>query len=140
MARQDLEIARAEIEHPNHSLRPNEVREVIREDRAGHQITEFHTKLGPSFWMNDFAPDTISYVSGGSAGIGTEDGAGTYRLDKSHLPEYREAARQLEYQQAQSSTLLTPYIKAGVAPPNPAELARMVVGTMMNLGSLNVLL
>ena len=126
IARQDLAHAKAEIEKPNHSLRPGEVREVIKTDRAGHQISEFHTKRGPSFWMNDFADPVVRYVSGGSKGIATEDRSGTYKFDNSDLPELREAARQMEYRESAEFKVQRAYAEAGLAAP--AEVLAKIRG------------
>jgi hypothetical protein len=60
VVRVDAEYARAETERPFHSLKDGEVREVVRVDRAGHEITEFYTKdNSPSFWMDQFKPPVI---------------------------------------------------------------------------------
>lgn len=78
--------------------------------------------------MDEFKGDVVRYVSGGSAGIATEDRSGQYRFDKGHLPEYRAAAAQLEYQQSAEFKIIDAYIKAGVAPPSQEELSSMVGG------------
>jgi hypothetical protein len=99
VVREDLQIAKAEIEHPNHSLRPNEVREVTKIDRAGRPVTEFHTKLGPMFWMQQFTDPLISLVSGGTQGIGRDVNSWSYRFDKSnYVPEAIAMKRQAEYE------------------------------------------
>ena len=123
----DLQYAKAEIERPLHSLKDGETRAVERIDRSGRPVIEFFNKTNsPSFWMEQFKGDVVQMVSGGSAGIATEDRSGQYRFDKGHLPEYRAAAAQLEYMQSTEFQIISAYIKAGVAPPSPAELAVMV--------------
>jgi hypothetical protein len=94
LLQENIELAKVEGDHPNHSLADNEVREITKLDRSGRPITEFHIKLGPSFWMDQFKGDG-KYVSGGSAGIATEDRSGTYHFSKDHLPEIA-ALRQRE--------------------------------------------
>jgi hypothetical protein len=69
--RQDLDIARQEIERPKYSLKPGELREVVKTDRAGREIKEFYSdeQTGVKPWMEQFKSPVIKYVSGGSAGI-----------------------------------------------------------------------
>jgi hypothetical protein len=126
VARQDLEFARSEIEHPKHSLKDGEVREVVKIDRAGHQITEFYTKdNSPSFWMDMFKGDVVSMVSGGSKGFATEDRSGCYRFDKSNfVPELIEAQRQAEYMDSAEYKIAEAYRAVGREPPGMSKLRR----------------
>ena len=75
IVRQDLDIARQEIEHPKHSLRPGELREVTKTDAGGREIKEFYSdeQTGVSPWFDQFKPQLVRYVSGGSAGFATPD-------------------------------------------------------------------
>jgi len=119
IAREDLQYAKAEIERPNHSLRPDELREVIKTDRAGHQISEFYSKRGPSIWMDQFKGDTIRMVSGGSAGILTDEARGSYYHDftKTNLPEIREMARLKTYHDSAEYKIAKAYRDVGKEPP-----------------------
>jgi hypothetical protein len=123
----DAEYAKAEIEHPKHSLRDGEVREVVRVDRAGHEITEFYTKNNsPSFWMDQFKGDVISFVSGGSAGIGRHVNDGCYSFDKTNLPEIAALRQQAEYEQSTEYQIRKVYAKAGLPEPHAIEIAKML--------------
>jgi hypothetical protein len=124
VARQDLAIAKAEIERPRYSLKPGETREVIKVDRAGHQIREFFNAEGRCSWLNDFKPDVISYVSGGTAGFAQTDQSGTYHFTKDHLPEIRAAVAQAEYQDSAEFKVRRAYADAGLAAP-PDVLAKV---------------
>jgi hypothetical protein len=122
-----LAIAKAEIDHPNHSLRPNEVREITKIDRAGRPVTEFHTKLGPMFWMQQFTDPLISLVSGGSAGIGRDVNMGCVRFDKSnYVPEAIALKRQAEYEASSEYRIKQVYVENGLVPPSDLEIAKMM--------------
>ena len=69
LVRGDLDIARAEVERPNYTLKEGVLTERRRADRSGREVTEFYSKSGPSVWMRAFTGDEIKYVSGGSQGI-----------------------------------------------------------------------
>ena len=73
--KQDLTIAEAEAEHPRYSLKPGELRDVTKIDRAGREVKEFYSDEATSVkpWMDMFKQPVVKYVSGGSAGIATEN-------------------------------------------------------------------
>lgn len=123
IVRQDLEFARQEIETPNHSLRPDELRAVEKIDRSGRAITEFYSKRGPSIWMDEFKGDTIRMVSGGSAGILTDEhrGSGWHDFTKANLPEVREIARIMAYQDSAEYKIAKAYRDAGKELPAPHQ-------------------
>jgi hypothetical protein len=125
----DLAIADAEIEKPNHSLKNGEVREVIRTDDSGRPITEFYSKMGPSFWMDQFKGDTVRTVSGGLKGFATEEnkGNGIYRFDKSNTnPELRAIIAEAHRQDSVEYKIAKAYTDAGLPPPSSAELNRVL--------------
>jgi hypothetical protein len=113
---ENLELAKAEAERPRYSLRPGETREVIKTDRAGHQISEFYNAEGRCSWVHDFEPDTISVVSGGSDGIATET-KGYVTFTKDHLPEIQEMKRQAEYRESAEFKVIDACAKAGLVAP-----------------------
>jgi hypothetical protein len=125
--REDFEIAKAEIERPRYSLKPGETRAVVKVDRAGHEITEFFNAENRCAWMDDFKPQTISYVSGGSAGFATENRGGVYRFDKGNIvPELIELRRQQEYMESPEYRIKQAYIDAGLEPPSASEIDAML--------------
>jgi hypothetical protein len=128
IVREDMAIAKAEIERPRYSLRPGETREVTRVDRSGREITEFYNaENSPSFWMDEFKPQLISLVSGCTNGIGRDVNSGSYRFDKSNfVPEMIEMKRQLEYMDSSEYRITKTYIDAGLVPPSDLEIARMM--------------
>jgi hypothetical protein len=114
--RQDLDIARSEINHPNHSLKPGELREVIKEDASGRPYYEFYSKSGPSVWMDSFKEPVMRYVSGGSKGIRTPDSPkqNTYNFIKSQTsPEIAEMRRQAAYADSPEARIIKAYRDAG---------------------------
>jgi hypothetical protein len=127
IVREDFEIANAEIERPRYSLKPGETRAVVKVDRAGREITEFFNAENRCAWMDDFKPQTISYVSGGSAGIATTDRGGVYRFDKENIVlELIELRRQQEYMESPEYRIKKAYVDAGLEPPNASEIAQML--------------
>jgi hypothetical protein len=117
--RQDLEIARQEIEHPHHSLKPGELREVVKVDRGGREVKEFYSDeaTGVKPWFNQFKSPLVKYVSGGSAGISSSPAA-EYSFDKSHLPEFAELQRREEYKNSAEFKVIEAYALAGKEVPN----------------------
>jgi hypothetical protein len=120
--RQDLDIASQEIEHPKYSLKPGELREVVKTDACGREIKEFYSdeQTGVSPWFDMFKPQVIRYVSGGSAGISTPDSppSSTYHFHKHEiLPELIEVQRQLAYQDSAEFKVKEAYALAGKEVP-----------------------
>jgi hypothetical protein len=102
VVREDLDIARQEIERPKYSLKPGELREVIKHDHSGREVHEFYSdaETGVSPWLDAFKPQLIKYVSGGSQGIATTDNppSSMYHFHKQDiLPELMELQRQAAY-------------------------------------------
>ena len=102
IVKQDLEIARQEIEHPKYSLRPGELREVIKHDHSGREVHEFYSdaETGVSPWFNQFKDPLVRYVSGGSQGFATPDNppSSMYHFHKAEIvPELIELQRQAAY-------------------------------------------
>jgi hypothetical protein len=131
VVRQDLDIARQEIEHPRHSLKPGELREVIKQDASGRNVHEFYSdaETGVSPWMDMFKPQLVRYVSGGSAGIATPDNppSSTYHFHKADiLPELIELQRQAAYQDSADFRVKEAYALAGKEAPE--ELLAKVRG------------
>ena len=125
VAREDLAIAKAEIEHPRHSLKPGETRQVTKTDRSGRPFVEFFNNDGPGFWMNTFKDPLIRQISGGSRGIATEDRSGFYDFRKSEIvPELRETQRRAAYMDSAEYKIAEAYKQAGLPPPDMAELLR----------------
>jgi hypothetical protein len=62
IVRQDLQIAKAELDKPHYSLRPGELREVVKEDASGRPVYEFYSDeaTGMKPWMNQFKGPTIN--------------------------------------------------------------------------------
>ena len=117
VAQQDLANARAEIERPRHSLKPGETREVKKIDRSGRPVTEFYNAdNSPDFWMDQFKPPLVSYVSGGSKGI-CENPGGFYSFDKSHLPEVQRMKRQADYDESPAGIRAKAFREAGLELP-----------------------
>jgi hypothetical protein len=129
VARDDLDFARKEIEHPNHSLKDGEVREVVKQDESGRPITYFYSKQGPSFWMDQFKHGTVKTVSGGLNGFATEEnkGNGWYRFDKCNTnPELRAIIAEAHRMDSTEYKIARAYIEAGLPSPSSAEIAKMM--------------
>jgi hypothetical protein len=120
--RQDLEIARQEIEHPRYSLKPGELREVVKTDRSGRPIHEFYSDeaTGTKPWLDAFKPAVIKYVSGGSKGIATnDDPTGHYHFNKSEIiPELVELQRQAAFADSAEGKIIAAYASVGKTPPD----------------------
>ena len=120
--KQDLEIARQEIERPKYSLKPGELREVIKTDRAGREIHEFYSDetTGVKPWLDAFKPQLIKYVSGGSAGIATTDNppSSMYHFHKADiLPELVALQEQVAYQDSAEYKVRKVYHEIGKEVP-----------------------
>jgi hypothetical protein len=126
MVREDLAIAKAEIERPHYSLRPGETRMVEKIDRSGRPVIEFfNAENSPSFWMDQFKSPTIAIVSGGSQGFAQKDLGGTYRFDKSSfIPELVALQEREAYEQTAEYKIKKAYSDAGLPEPNVTELLR----------------
>jgi hypothetical protein len=119
--REDLNIARAEVDRPNYSLKEGVLTERHRQDASGREIVEFYSKSGPSLWMNQFKGDEIRYVSGGSQGILDPDKPRppTHSFMKSQaLPELRALQRQAAYQDSAEYKIAEAYRAVGKTPPD----------------------
>ena len=117
----DLEIAKAEIDRPRYSLKPGELREVIKTDQGGHQISEFYSDeaTGVKPWFDQFKPQEIKLVSGGSAGIATPDNppASTYNFRKSQvLPEVVALLKRVADQDTPENRIAAAFKAAGMVP------------------------
>ena len=122
IVREDLQIMEAEAERPRYSLRPGELREVIKTDASGRNVHEFYSdaQTGVKPWMDMFKPQVIRYVSGGSAGIATPDSQplSMYHFAKHEiLPELIEVQRQLAYQDSAEFKVKEAYALAGKEVP-----------------------
>lgn len=125
----DLEIARKEIEHPHQSLKPGELREVVKHDQSGRPYSEFYsdeqTGVGP--WFQQFMPEVIKMVSGGSKGIATPEnppGSG-YSFNKADtLPELVELQRQAAYKDLAEYKIVKLYADMGKDVP-PEVLSQL---------------
>jgi hypothetical protein len=118
--RDDLEIARAEIDRPRFSLKPGELREVIKKDRSGREIHEFYsdeqTGVGP--WFSQFKQPMVKHVSGGSKGINTE-GSNEYHFNKSETVPELVALRKIQaYTDSAEYRIVKAYADVGKAPPD----------------------
>jgi hypothetical protein len=123
VAREDLAIAKAEIERPHHSLRPGEVREVTKVDRSGRPAIEFYSLDGPSFWMKEFMDPVVRLVSGGSRGIATTDRSGYYSFNKLQTnPELQAMVKHAEYMDSAEYKIAKAYTDAGLEAPDVAAL------------------
>jgi hypothetical protein len=120
--RQDLEIMEAEAERPRYSLRPGELREVIKHDAAGREIHEFYSdaETGVKPWLDQFKPQLVRYVSQGSEGIATPDNPPSpmYHFHKADiLPELIELQRQAAYLDSAEFKVIKAYRDVGKEPP-----------------------
>ena len=123
--KQDLEIAKAEVERPHYTLKEGVLTERHREDASGRSITEFYSKSGPSVWMNQFMDTEVKYVSGGSAGILDPDKPrpSTHSFMKSQaLPELRELQRQAAYRDSAEYKIIEAYKASGLPIPDVKKL------------------
>jgi hypothetical protein len=123
VVKQDLEIARQEIEHPRYSLKPDELREVKRSDASGREFSEFYSDeaTGVKPWFEQFKEPVIKYVSGGSAGIATPDAppSSKYSFDKAQiLPELVALQRRAAYADSAEGKLIAAYAAVGKVPPD----------------------
>ena len=117
--KQDLAISEAEAERPRFSLKPGELREVVKHDQSGRPYYEFfsdeHTGVGP--WFNAFKPQVAKYVSGGSAGISDSPPNG-YSFNKAQMtPEIIELQRRAAYLESTEYKIIKAYADAGKVPP-----------------------
>jgi hypothetical protein len=120
--KQDLEIARQEIERPHYSLKPGELREVVKTCRAGREIHEFYSDeaTGTKPWLDAFKDPIVRYVSGGSQGIATTDNppSSMYHFHKHEIiPELIELQRQAAYQDSAEYKLIKAYADVGKVAP-----------------------
>jgi hypothetical protein len=119
--RGDLEIAKAEIEHPNYTLRADVLTERHIEDASGRPITKFYSKSGPSIWMDSFKDPVMRYVSGGSLGILDPDKPRppTHNFLKSlTAPELIEMRRLEAHQDSAEYKIAQAYKAVGKVPPD----------------------
>lgn len=123
IAREDLAIAKGEIDRPYHSLRPGETREVTKTDRSGRPFVDFYNNDGPGFWMRTFMDPVCRMVSGGSRGIATEDRGGFYDFRKSQVvPEVREMVARATYADSAEAKIIAAYRQAGLEAPDVRKL------------------
>jgi hypothetical protein len=118
---EDLEIAKAEVERPHHTLKEGVLTERHRVDRSGRPFIEFYSASGPSVWMDSFKPPVMKYVSGGSQGITTPDTpqSPTHDFRKSRtVPELVELQRLAAYRDSAEYKLSEMYKAAGKTPPD----------------------
>jgi hypothetical protein len=119
--REDLNIAKAEVERPNYSLKEGVLTERHRQDASGREIIEFYSKSGPSLWMKQFMGDEVKYVSGGSQGILDPDKPRPpmHSFMKSQaLPELRALQRQAAYHDSAEYKIAQAYKAVGKEPPD----------------------
>ena len=119
IVRQDLEIMEAEAERPRFSLKPGELREVVKTDRSGRPHIEFYSDeaTGVKPWMDQFKPQVVKYVSGGSAGISGAPPSG-YIFNKSQtIPELVALQKHAEYLDLTEYKVIKAYADAGKVPP-----------------------
>ena len=122
VVKEDLDIARQEIERPKYSLKPGELREVIKHDAAGREIHEFYSdaETGVKPWLDAFKPQLVRYVSQGSEGIATPDNPPSpmYHFHKAEiLPELIEVQRRLAYKDSAEYKVRMAYREVGKEPP-----------------------
>jgi hypothetical protein len=125
--KQDLEIARQEAHTPHYTLKEGVLLERRRQDQSGRETTEFYGR--PSVWMDDFKEPVTKYVSGGSQGIMTTDKPRppTHNFMKSStVPELIELQKQIAYRQSPEYNILQAYQDAGLSPPSPAEMNKLL--------------
>ena len=119
--REDLNIAKAEVERPNYSLKEGVLTERHRQDASGREIIEFYSKSGPSLWMNQFMGDEIRYVSGGSQGILDPDKPHppVHNFIKTRTtPELIEMRRLEAYHDSAEYKIAEAYKAVGLTPPD----------------------
>ena len=112
----------AEAERPHYSLRPGELREVIKQDASGRNVHEFYSdaQTGVKPWLDQFKPPLIKYVSGGSAGIATPDSQPSpmYHFAKHEiLPEILALKEQAAYLNLAEYRVRKVYEDIGQEPP-----------------------
>ena len=124
--RQDLEIARQEIERPRYSLKPGELREVVKHDASGRPYSEFYSDeaTGVKPWFDQFKDQTVRYVSGGTAGINTDPPDGYNFLKYETIPELIELQRRAAYLDSAEYKVIKAYRDVGKEPP-PEVLAQL---------------
>jgi hypothetical protein len=118
--KQGVDIARAEIDHPRYSLKPGELREVVKIDRAGREVKEFYSDeaTGVKPWFNQFKGPVVKYVSTGSQGIATENPSAYYSFDKANIvPEYVELQRRAAFADSAEGKLIAAYAAVDKIPP-----------------------
>lgn len=117
----DLEIAKAEVERPNYSLKEGVMTERHRQDASGREIIEFYSKSGPSLWMNQFMGDEVKYVSGGSQGILNPDKPRPpvhSFMKHQTMPELVALQRRAAYQDLAEYKIAQAYKAVGKEPPD----------------------
>jgi hypothetical protein len=122
----DIEALRQEGLTPRRSLKPYELREVVRTDASGRETREFYGEH-PSVWMDAFKPPLVKFVSGGSQGIATPDSPQLrqgYTFSKDDLPEIQALRRQQAYADSAEFKVIKAYADAGKTPP-PEVLAKV---------------
>jgi hypothetical protein len=123
--KQDLEIAKAEVERPHYTLKEGVLTERHREDASGREITEFYSKSGPSIWMNAFADPVQRFVSGGSNGILDPDKPRqpTHNFLKSQTtPELIQMRRLEAYRDSAEYKIIQAYKASGLPVPDVKKL------------------
>jgi hypothetical protein len=119
--RQDLEIAKSEVQRPNYTLKEGVLTERHKEDASGRPITEFYSKSGPSIWMKQFMPSEVKYVSGGSNGILDPDKPrpSTHSFMRTQTtPELIEMRRLAAYHDSAEAKVIAAYKAVGKEPPD----------------------
>jgi hypothetical protein len=119
--RQDLQIAKAEVERPHYTLKEGVLTERHVEDASGRPITKFYSKSGPSVWMRQFMPAEDRYVSGGSQGILDPDKPRppTHNFLKSRTaPELIEMRRLEAHQDSAEAKVIAAYKAVGKTVPD----------------------
>jgi hypothetical protein len=121
--RQDLEIARQEVERPNYTLKEGVLTERRKSDESGREFIEFYSKSGPSIWMKDFEPPTVAYVSCGSQGFATPDTprSDRYSFHKGQtVPELVAIQQRADYEDSAEYKIAEAYRAVGLEPPENA--------------------
>jgi hypothetical protein len=119
--REDLQIAKAEVERPHYTLKEDVLTERHVADASGREITKFYSKSGPSVWMKQFMPPEVKYISGGSNGILDPDKPRppTHSFMKSQTaPELIELRRLEAYHDSAEYKIAAAYKSAGLPPPD----------------------
>jgi hypothetical protein len=119
--RQDLEIAKAEVERPHYTLKEGVLTERHVPDASGREITKFYSKSGPSVWMDTFKDPVMRYVSGGSNGILDPDKSRppVHNFIKTRTtPELVEMRRLEAYHDSAEYKIAEAYKAVGLPPPD----------------------